>query len=58
MILPVYVVGCPLLRRKAEPVEEGMEGLDTLLADMWETMYKIDGVGLAAPQIEIGRAHV
>lgn len=28
-----------------------MEGLDTLLADMWETMYKIDGVGLAAPQI-------
>ncbi len=51
MILPVYVVGCPLLRRKAGPVEEGMEGLDTLIADMWDTMYKIDGVGLAAPQI-------
>ena len=51
MILPVYIIGHPILRRISQSVPEGMEGLGSLLTDMWETMYKIDGVGLAAPQI-------
>jgi peptide deformylase len=51
MILPIYVYGQPVLKRKASMISPGHEGLDTLIADMWETMYKAKGVGLAAPQI-------
>ena len=57
MILPVYLYGHPVLRREAETLEADSAELQKLIADMWETMYHSDGVGLAAPQ-EIGRAHV
>ncbi|MBL6645129.1 MAG: peptide deformylase [Flavobacteriales bacterium] len=51
MILPVVAYGDPVLRKEAADVLKGMEGLDTLIANMWETMYRAEGVGLAAPQI-------
>lgn len=51
MILPVYIYGHPVLRRATEEVPESMEGLSTLIENMWETMYHSEGVGLAAPQI-------
>ncbi|MBD5313445.1 MAG: peptide deformylase [Bacteroides sp.] len=51
MRLPVYLYGHPVLRKIAEPVAEGREGLKELLADMYATMYASEGVGLAAPQI-------
>ncbi|HSV87559.1 MAG TPA: peptide deformylase [Bacteroidales bacterium] len=51
MILPIAAFGDPVLKTKAIPVEKNSEGLETLLADMWETMYNAGGVGLAAPQI-------
>jgi peptide deformylase len=51
MILPVYVYGWPILRKKAVAVDKDYPGLDVFIADMWETMYKSDGVGLAAPQV-------
>ena len=51
MRLPVYLYGHPVLRKIAEPVVEGREGLKELLADMYATMYASEGVGLAAPQI-------
>lgn len=51
MILPVYAYGQPVLKKVGEEVDENYENLDTLLADMWETMYNAHGVGLAAPQI-------
>ncbi len=41
----------PVLRRVADPIEPGHEGLEALIANMWETMYNAHGVGLAAPQI-------
>lgn len=41
----------PVLRRVAEPIQADHEGLETLIANMWETMYNAHGVGLAAPQI-------
>lgn len=44
-----------VLRKKARPVEKFDEKLSQLLDDMFETMYKHDGVGLAAPQIGILR---
>lgn len=51
MILPVYVYGQPVLRKVAEDITPDYPQLKELIADMFETMYKADGVGLAAPQI-------
>lgn len=39
------------MRRVAAPVDASYPELEKLLADMWETMYYSNGVGLAAPQI-------
>ena len=51
MILPVYVYGWPLLRKKSEDITPDYPNLQQLIADMFETMYKAEGCGLAAPQI-------
>ena len=51
MKLPVYLYGCPVLRETAKDVTPGREGLQKLIADMYETMYHSEGVGLAAPQV-------
>lgn len=51
MILPVYLYGHPVLRKTAQAVEKEYPELQTLISDMWETMYHSEGVGLAAPQI-------
>ncbi len=51
MILPVYAFGSPVLKRKTKEVSQDYEGLEELIANMWETMYHAQGVGLAAPQV-------
>ena len=51
MILPIVAYGSPILRKIAIDVTPDYEGLQKLLANMWETMYNSNGVGLAAPQI-------
>lgn len=51
MTYPIYVYGHPVLRKIAKDVEKDHPGLDTFIADMFETMYNSDGLGLAAPQI-------
>lgn len=51
MILPVYLYGQPILRQETEDIDSDYPELQQLIADMWETMYNSDGVGLAAPQI-------
>ncbi len=51
MILPVYVYGNPVLREVAKDIQPDYPHLKELIADMYETMYASDGVGLAAPQI-------
>ena len=49
-------MGDPRLLRQAEPVTEfGTPAMDTLIADMFDTMYAANGAGLAAPQIGINR---
>jgi len=50
-ILPIVTYNDPILRQKTEPVEELTEETKTFIADMFETMYNSDGVGLAAPQV-------
>lgn len=54
MKLPVYLYGCPVLRQTANDITPDYPELKKLVADMFETMYASEGVGLAAPQI--GRA--
>ncbi len=46
-------VGDPILRKKSREVTEINDRIKILLDDMLETMYKNDGVGLAAPQVGI-----
>ena len=49
----VRLLGDPVLREKAAPVDAVTEAVRSLIADMFETMYAEDGVGLAAPQIGV-----
>lgn len=51
MVLPIFVYGSPVLRKVAEEIPRDFPNLKSFIADMWETMYKSDGVGLAAPQV-------
>ncbi|MER3498750.1 MAG: peptide deformylase [Chitinophagaceae bacterium] len=51
MVLPIVAYGHPVLRKIARDIMPGEEGLEKLIADMWETMYNSNGVGLAAPQV-------
>lgn len=51
MILPVVAYGHPVLRKMCEDIDATYPDLEKLVADMWETMYNSNGVGLAAPQI-------
>ena len=51
MILPIRSYGDPVLKKMAQDIEPGHPGLEQLIADMFETMYEANGVGLAAPQI-------
>ncbi len=51
MILPIVAYGTPVLRKVATAITPEYPDLKKLIADMWETMYSSNGVGLAAPQI-------
>lgn len=51
MVLPIVAYGHPVLRKVAAPIDENYPDLKKLIADMWETMYHSNGVGIAAPQI-------
>ena len=43
----------PRLRTRAQPVQEVDEALNTLIDDMFETMYAAPGIGLAATQVDV-----
>ncbi len=51
MILPVIAYGNPILRKVSADINPDYPELQKLIADMWETMYHTNGVGIAAPQI-------
>ena len=53
MILPIVAYGSPVLRKVCDDINSDYPGLEKLIADMWETMYNSNGVGLAAPQINV-----
>lgn len=50
----ILKMGDPRLLRQAEPVTAfGTAELESLIADMFETMHAVNGAGLAAPQIGV-----
>lgn len=51
MILPIVAYGHPVLRKISADINADYPELKKLIADMWETMYHSNGVGIAAPQI-------
>jgi len=51
MILPIVAYGAPILRSVSKEITPDYPDLEKLIADMWETMYASNGVGLAAPQV-------
>ena len=51
MILPIIAYGDPVLRKVGDDITQEYPNLETLIENMWETMYNANGVGLAAPQI-------
>ena len=54
-VLDIMKAGHPVLKQVAEPVEFVNKKMRTLIEDMADTMYKTDGVGLAAPQIGVSQ---
>jgi peptide deformylase len=55
MIRDIVKYPDPILQRPTEKVTEFDEELRTLAADMFESMYKAVGIGLAAPQIGVSK---
>ncbi len=51
MVYPIVVYGHPVLRKVAENIDRDSLDTDQLISDLFETMYRSEGMGLAAPQI-------
>ncbi|MFO7843653.1 MAG: peptide deformylase [Bacteroidales bacterium] len=51
MIYPIVIYGSPILRKVAKEIDQDYPHLKEFIADMWETMYHSDGIGLASPQV-------
>ena len=49
----VVLMGNDILRKKSKLVEKFDDNLDVLLDDMYETMVKSGGVGIAGPQVGV-----
>jgi peptide deformylase len=45
----------PVLAKRAEPVVKFDAALETLVADMFDSMYAAEGIGLAGPQIAVSQ---
>ncbi len=54
-LLGIRIMGDPVLRQKAEPLQAVDDEIRRLIKDMFETMYEADGVGLAAPQVGVSQ---
>lgn len=54
-VLEVLKAGHPVLKQVAQPVNHVNKKMRAFIEDMAETMYKTDGVGLAAPQVGVSK---
>ncbi len=55
MILKIVKYPEPVLQQPGEPVTEFNDELRQFVADMFETMYSAQGIGLAAPQVGVSK---
>src|SRR5579859_828358 len=55
MIYPIVKFPDPILQRPSASVTELNDELRKLVADMFESMYAAQGIGLAAPQIGVAK---
>jgi peptide deformylase len=55
MILEIVKYPDPVLQRPAERVTEFGKELQTLVKDMFDSMYAAQGIGLAAPQVGVSK---
>jgi peptide deformylase len=55
MILKIVKYPEPVLSQPGEPVTEFNDELRKFVADLFETMYKAQGIGLAAPQVGVSK---
>jgi len=55
MILKILKYPDPVLSRPGEPITEFDAELRKLIADMFETTYAEQGIGLAAPQVGVSK---
>jgi peptide deformylase len=51
MTYPIVVYGHSILKKVAADIEKDYPGLQTLIDDLFDTMYHSEGLGLAAPQV-------
>jgi peptide deformylase len=51
MVYPIVIYGHPVLRKVAEDIDKDYPGLDHIIDDLFDTLYRSEGLGLAAPQI-------
>ncbi len=54
-LLPIYEAPDPVLRQISTPVETFDDELAQLIRDMFDTMYAVPGIGLAAVQVGVPR---
>lgn len=54
-VLKIELLGSDVLRKPAQEIGEIDEDLRVLIADMFETMYDAEGIGLAGPQVGVSR---
>ena len=53
MVYPIVAYGNTILKKRAAEIDKNYPGLRQLISDMYDTMHFSQGVGLAAPQINI-----
>ncbi len=53
-ILPIRIVGDPVLHQPTQPVTGPLSEVAELVSDMYDTMDAANGVGLAANQVGVG----
>ncbi|KPK83238.1 MAG: hypothetical protein AMS25_00435 [Gemmatimonas sp. SM23_52] len=53
--IEIRLLGDPVLRQRAEAVEQVDGDIRRLVEDMFETMYAAEGIGLAAPQVGVSK---
>ncbi len=53
VVMPIVAYGNAILKKRAEDIGRDYPGLDKLLMDMYATLEATNGVGLAAPQVNL-----